>query len=278
VTDAEIAEALDGPLALAAVEAAKLRGQAWALQDEAMALMADADRALFTARQRVRLDQAQAALNEHQRTHKSLHSPRTTARKAEEKAAAELATATGEHEEIRRADEMARRYKAGVAAESEAAIRLDRASAVLARYKASLSDAAARRDAAETAFGQSVARGALLERARDEAAAALAGPGRIPLSAETVTAGGLRLLLRGELDPVELVIAGVIGRQICAVTGATEGIVAEARADLLREQDADKRDKPVHLRALGNGNVAVTPNLLNPSTPMPFHPPAPAAQ
>ena len=62
VTGPELADELDGPLALAAVEAAKLRAEAWAAHDAAVAKMAQADRLVFTARLQVRQDEAQRAL------------------------------------------------------------------------------------------------------------------------------------------------------------------------------------------------------------------------
>jgi hypothetical protein len=57
-----------------------------------------------------------------------------------------------------------------------------------------------------------------------------ANPARVPLSAETLMLGGLRLILSRELDNVELLMAGIVARQACALTGATGDIEAEARA------------------------------------------------
>jgi hypothetical protein len=270
----EIEGQLTGPVALAAVEAAKLRAEGWQILDSAVAKMAEADKALFLARLEVRRDQAQRALDEHLRAQKSLYGPRTAARKAEEKAAGELATATREHGEIARAEELARRMMQGVAAETEAAIRLDRATEVLRRYKAALAEATAARQGTEDAVSQGAARAAQLEKARDEAVAAYATPGRIALGAETITSGIVRLLLAGKLDEVEQVIAGQIGKMICAMTGASDDIVSEARRELLAEQERDASDRPVWLKPLGDGRVRVMPNPLNPATPQPYRAPA----
>jgi hypothetical protein len=270
-TEPEIAAQLDGPVALAAVESAKLRHEAWALYDAAVAKMSDADEAMFTAGLQVGKNQAQAALDEHQRQHKSLYGPRAAARKAEAKVAAELASSAAEHERIARAEEIARRMRYGLAAETDAALRLDKASAVLGEYKARLGEATACREAAERAFDKSVAVTERLEKERDAAVARLTNPGRIPRSGETIGAGLLRMLLRGQLDEVEMVTAGEIGRMICAATGATDAIVAEARGDLLREQEAEKQGQPVRLRPMGDGSVGAFPNPR--SSPQPYDAP-----
>lgn len=278
VTAAEIADDLDGPVALAAVEQAKLRAEAWVLHDQAIERMRQADEAAFLARLHVQKDRAQQALDEHQRLHKKLTAPRTAARKAEEAAAAELAAASAEHSEIARAEELARRMRHGVQAETEAAIRLDRATAVLGRYQDAMREAAARRQAAEIAFDTSAERAAVLERARDQAVAALASPGRVPMSAETVTVGGLRLVYSGAMDEVELAIAGIEARQVCAMTGQTDEIEAEIRRRIAAEEEDEHKRKAVHVVSDRGGNMTALPNPRYPRTPQPFHPPAPGNQ
>jgi hypothetical protein len=276
VTGPELAAGLDGPVALAAVEAAKLRAEGWELHDAAVARMAAADRALFTARLVVRRDQAQRALEEHQRRHKPLHGPRTSARKAEDKAAAELEAADGQHAEFAQSEEVARRMRLGVTAETEAAVRLDKATAVLRRYQADLGAATSRREQAEAAVETSAARGAALEKARDDAVAAVMNPGRIPVSPETITAGLLRLVMKGELDDVEMLIAGQFARMTCAITGVTADIESDVRRQVAAEAEKEKRDRPMYFQPLDTaGNVVAIPNPLSPATPMPYGPPAP---
>jgi hypothetical protein len=273
LTGPELEGALDGPLALAAVEAAKARAEAWQMHDAAVARMAEADRAVFVARLHVRRDQAQKALDEHQRERGKLHGPKRKARDAEDKAAAELAEATRQHGEIGAAEETARRHRHGVQAETDAAVKLDKATAILRRYQEALAQATARREAAEAAAGHAAGRAEVLEIARDAAVKAVTGPGRIPLGGETITLGGLRLILRGQLDDVEMLIAGQTARLVCAATGVTAEIEADVRRKIDAENDQAKRDRPVHLSHLGDGNVSVAPNALHPQTPQPYHPP-----
>ena len=273
VTAPEMAGDLDGPLALAAVEAAKLRAEAWTVHDAAVAKMAEADRALFAARLQIRKNEAQRALDEHTRRHKSFYGPRTAARKAEEQAAAELAEATRQHAEIARAEETARRMRHGVTAETEAAIRLERATVVLRRYQDELAAASARREQAEAALEQSAARAAVLERARDAAVAAVMDPGRIPMSGETVTLGGTRLILSGRMDDVEMLMAGQAARLVCAATGITADIEMDVRRQVAAEQEEAAKGKSLHLRNTRDG-VLATPNPHNSAVPQPFHPPA----
>jgi hypothetical protein len=278
ITGPELADELDGPVALAAVEAVKLRNEAWAMHDAAVAKMAEADRVLFTAGLEVRRGEAQRMLEAHQRQHKALYGPRTAARKAEDKAAAELETAAGQHAEIASAEEVARRMRLGVAIETEAAIKVGKATEILRRYQGDLAGATARREQAEAAVEASAARGAMLERARDEAVAAVANPGRIPLRGETVTMGGLRLVLSGELDDVEMVIAGQTARLVCAATGVTSEIEMEVRRQVAAEAEKEKRDRPMYVQPLGtSGDVRAIANPLSAATPMPWAPRAPGS-
>lgn len=113
----------------------------------------------------------------------------------------------------------------------------------------------------------------MLEKARDEAVTALMNPDRIPMSGETVTLGGLRLIMRQELDEVELVMAGQTARLVCAATGVTADIENEVRRQVAHEQEQEKRARPVHLQQLGDGNVSAVPNVTHPATPQAYHPP-----
>ena len=265
VTAPEAAETLDGPVALASVEAARIRAGAWAALDAAIESHRQADRAMHVAVLQVRRDQAQVALDEHLAAHKTLFGPQKAARRAEREAAERLAAASRDHADYARAEEIARRMRHGLRAETDAAQALAAAGDVLARYKQDLAAAAAAREAAENAVTQSAHRAETLELARDRAVAAVTDPGRTPLGPETIAAGLVRLLLRGELDEVETVIAGQLGRMLCGLTGATEDIVAEARHGLLEEQERDRREQPVVLRQAQPG--APLPVVGNPGAP-----------
>jgi hypothetical protein len=124
-------------------------------------------------------------------------------------------------------------------------------------------DASKARDKAEAAFDTSAARAEELEQARDKAVAACGAPDRIPLSGETVTLGGLRLILSRELDDVELLMAGQTARLICGATGITEEIETDVRKALAAEEEAEKRRRPL----LRDRDGTVWPNPLNPDLP-----------
>lgn len=156
-------------------------------------------------------------------------------------------------------------------AESDAAILLGEATRSLSRYQAEHAAAAARLRSAEDAVARAAARGAQLEITRDAAVAALADPGRIPYGAEALHAGLMRPILGGKLDDAQMLIAGAFGQWICAVTGASDAIVAEARAALLAEQEAAVKGKDLHLWH-GCDGVTATANPHNANTPQPFHP------
>ena len=273
VTSAELAETLDAaPLAVAEIEAGQALAEGWQLLDRAIDRLHDADRCRQVARLRLRRDETQQAFDAHHREHSRLHGPRTSARKALDKAAAELATAQAEHAEIALAEETARRYRHGVRAETEAAVRLREASAVLARYQAAQADAAARLQAAEAAVSQSAAQGSRLEADRDAAVEALRNP-QIGYGMETISAGLMRLLVGGRLDEVEQVLAGQLARWACSVTGVTADIEAQACARLLAEQEAEARSKRHWLRPAGDGTGRLAvPNPGHPATPTPAVP------
>lgn len=144
-----------------------------------------------------------------------------------------------------------------------------RAGEVLQRYQSALAGAVSRREAAESELAAARDRVARLEHLRNEAAAAVEDPGRIPLSPETVTADPVRLLLTGQLDDVETLMAQLPARFLASVTGLTGDIEATARRQLLEEQERDARKAPLWLQPLGNGDIAVTPNPVHPGTPKP---------
>lgn len=277
MTAPELTEDLAGPRALAAVEAAKLRAEAGELRGRMLVKYMDADRVLHMARLEERRALAQAALADGLEGQAKLEAPLKAARKKEERAARELTSAAEDHARIQHAEELARRMRHGLEAETAAALRLAAAGEVLQRYQAALTEAVGRRQAAENALTAARERVGQLERIRDEAVADVENPGRIPRSAETVTADPVRLLLTGQLDEAETLMAQIPARFLAAMTGLTEDIEAQARQRLKDEQERERRDKPLHLQALGNGAVSATANPLHAGNLQPFHPPGPDA-
>jgi len=223
LTGPELREALtSSPLAVAEVEAAQALADGFAMLDNAIDRIHDANRVRTVAQLRLARDDAEEALIAHQAGRAALNAPRTAARKAEAQARAALEKATAEHQEIQRAEEIARRYKAGVRAESEAMVLLQQATTALSRYQAEHAEAAARLRAAEAAIEQFTARTAQLQATRDAAQAALSNPGRIGYGAQAITAGLLRLLMGGQLSEPEQLIAGELARHVCSATGVTQ--------------------------------------------------------
>jgi len=273
VTAPELETELTGPRTVAAVHAAALRKEAGELRSQMLARYMEADRVLHMARLEERRALAQSALAEALTAAARTEAPLKAAHKAEAKAARELAKASAEHDEIARAEETARRMKHGVRAETEAALRLAEAGKVLARYQAALAEVSARREVAESALAAARAQVGQLEAIRDQAAADVDHPGRIPVSPETVTADPVRLLLTGQLDEVETLMAQIPGRFIAAMTGLSDDIEAQARAQLKAEQEREARERPLWLQPLGNGSVGAVPNPSHPATPQQYHPP-----
>jgi len=274
LTGPELREALtSSPLAVAELEAAQALADGFAMLDNAIDRIHDADRVRTVAQLRLARDEAEEALIAHQAGRAALNAPRTAARKAEAQARAALEKATAEHQEIQRAEEIARRYKAGVRAESEAMVLLQQATTALSRYQAEHAEAAARLRAAEAAIKQFTARTAQLQATRDAAQAALSNPGRIGYGAQAITAGLLRLLMGGQLSEPEQLIAGELARHVCSATGVTQQIEAGARARLVGEQEAEARSKRHWLRPAGDGTGRLAvPNPGHPGTPTPAVP------
>jgi hypothetical protein len=274
VTRPELAAALEtAPLAAAEILAQKAIAQGYVMLDAAIGQIHEADRIRLTARLEITRDAAQRAFDGHKRDQAALQAPLRSARKAMDKAAAELQSATGEHAQIALQKETAERYHHGLAAETEAALKLEVATQVLRRYQSAFDQASAHCQAAGNAVAAAAARATALEAARDKARAAVTDPGRIGYGAETITAGLLRLLAGGKLTDAEVLIAGTLGSWVCAITGAMEGIEGQARAHLLAEQEAAARGRDLHLLN-GQDGVTAVPNPHNPDVPQPYHPPA----
>jgi hypothetical protein len=74
--------------------------------------------------------------------------------------------------------------------------------------------------------------------------------GPAPIAAAAVVASPFLLLRNVRLagDYAALEVAGDTGRASCDLTGITDEIAAEARGQLLAEQEAAARGKPMHLR------------------------------
>jgi hypothetical protein len=277
VTAPELEEQLDSPRALAAVSAAKLRAEGEALRDQALAKYREADRVLVMHGLHEIRAEAQAALEAELAREPEVKKPWRAAQRAEEKAARDLAAVRRDYDGIARDEETARRMKHGLRAEAEAAVLLDKAGGTLRSYQDALADATRKREAAEAALAGYRAGVARLEQARDTAVSVCDSPGRIPYSIETIEADLARVPMSGQLDELEMTMARPTVRVLGMVTGASEAIEAEARRQLLAEQEKGARDRPLHLQPLGDGGVSATPNPLHPGTPQPYHPPGPGA-
>ena len=267
VTGPELAEHLDAPRALAAVQAAKLRGEAGALQDQMLAKHLEADRVLHLASLEDRRSRAQAELEVAVAQRREKTAPLKAAQRAEAKAAAELERARGEHGDVAKAEETARRMRAGVAAETEAALRLRLATDVLARYEREYGEAKAVRDAAQRDLDAAADRVTQMEAARDTAARAVAEPGRVPVSLETMSADLLRLLVSGALDPVETTMARVPVEWMAGITGYAAALEADTRRRTREEDEEAARTQPVVLQQGQTGVVTARSNPFAPGTP-----------
>jgi hypothetical protein len=191
VTAPELEADLTGTRTLAVVHAAKLRAEASELRSQALAKHSETDRVLHVARLEERLALARLALDDATAGQPPLEAGLKRARKAEDRAARELAGASEDHARIEKAEETARRIRHGLEAETAATLQLAAAGDVLRRYQTALAEAAASgrkqrprwRPAGNASRSWS---------SRDEAAAAVADPGRIRLSAETVAASSAK--------------------------------------------------------------------------------------
>ena len=267
VTGPELAEHLDGPRALAAVQARKLRAEASALQDAMLSKHLEADRVLHLAALEERRNRAQAEMEVAVAQRRERTAPLKSAQKAEAKALAALTDARAEHADLARAEETARRMRAGVTAESEAALRLRLATDVLARYQREHSEAAAVREAAQRDLDAAAERVSQMEQARDTVARAVAEPGRVPISLETMSADLLRLLVGGALDPVEMTMARVPVEWLAGVTGYAAALEADTRRRTREEDEEAVRSQPVVLRQGDTGIVTAVGNPRAPGVP-----------
>ena len=267
VTGPELAEHLDGPRALAAVQARALRQEASVLQDQMLAKHLEADRVLHLAALEERRSRAQAELEVAVAQRREKTAPLKSAQKAESKALAALEQAGAEHAELARAEETARRMRAGVTAESEAALRLRLATDVLARYQREHQAAVSAREAAQRDLDAAAGRVSQMEEARDTAARAVAEPARIPVSLETMSADLLRLLVSGALDPVETTMARVPVEWMAGVTGYAGALEADTRRRQREEDEEAARTQPVVLQRGQTGVVTARSNPFAPDIP-----------
>jgi hypothetical protein len=273
ITRPEAEQLLDSATALASVEAKVLETEAEALYQAAMAKWQEASRVVHVALLQDRRDAVRKAADEHKRAYRRLLSPLARAEAAEEAAAVALAEVAARYDEATAAEELARKMKHGYDAEKQATQDLRDAAGIRDRYQGYLSDAVSKRKAAEAPVTASKARGDQLSKALADAEAELRNPGPAAIGRAAVIASPLRLLLEDKLDDDDtgMEIAREAGRAICDVTGVTKEIVAEARGQLLEEQEAAARGKPLHLRHSRDGVVA-SPNPHNTGTPQQFHP------
>jgi hypothetical protein len=267
VTGPELAEHLDGPRALAAVQARKLRAEASELQDAMLARHLEADRVLHLAALEERRGRAQGDLEVAVAQRREKTGPLKAAQKAESKALAALEQARGEHAEVAKAEETACRMRAGVTAETEAALRLRLATDVLARYEREHRAAVAARETAQGELDAAAERVSRMEAARDTAARAVAEPGRVPVSLETMSADLLRLLVSGALDAIEMVEAQVPVQWLAGVTGYAAALESDTRRRTREEAEEAARTQPVVLRQGQTGMVTAVGNPFAPGTP-----------
>lgn len=267
VTGPELAEHLDGPRAVAAVQAKKLRVEASALQDAMLSKHLEADRVLHLAALEQRRNRAQGDLEVAVAQRREKSAPLRAAQKAESKALTALEQARAEHAGLARAEETARRMRAGVTAEAEAALRLRLATDVLARYQREHQAAASAREAAQRDLDAAAERVSQMEQARDTAARAVAEPGRVPVSLETLSADLLRLLVSGALDPVETTMARVPVEWMAGVTGYAGALEADTRRRTREEDEEAARSQPVVLRQGETGIVTAVGNPRAPGVP-----------
>jgi len=273
-TRAEMAEQLAGPVAPAKIEAARLMEEGHDLRAAASAKYAQADTAVHVAELTQARDAAVAALETALDREETLEPAVDRARIAERAARGELETAQAAHRKAARAEERARRTRRGPEAEAEALLRLRAADTVLARYSAKHDQAAAALHHAEQALAAAHTASMQANDAAVKAENALATPGRAPVSPHRLANDLMRLALGGELDEVEKALAKTFLSALTAHIGLDADIERRARQRLLAEQEDEKRARPVLAQRTADGQVAIVPNLLNPGTPMPFHPPA----
>jgi hypothetical protein len=124
VTAPELEADLTGTRTLAVVHAAKLRAEASELRSQALAKHSETDRVLHVARLEERLALARLALDDATAGQPPLEAGLKRARKAEDRAARELAGASEDHARIEKAEETARRIRHGLEAETAATLQL----------------------------------------------------------------------------------------------------------------------------------------------------------
>lgn len=273
VTGPQLARDLSSPLVVAEVEAAQAEADGYVMLDAAIAKLHEADSARMMARLQLDRDIAQGnaatakAAREALVNDPGLARARRVAREAKQRLEREQA----ERDEIALAEEVARRYEHGVRAEAEARKLLNEADAALGRYQRASDDAAAAAALLGARIDAARAQEARLKAELAAAQARLEAPGRIPYGARTISAGLMRLLMGGQLSDAEALLAGRLARQVCTATGALDAVMAQARAELLAEQEEAAKGRALHLRSTPDGMLA-TPNPHNTSVPQPFHP------
>ena len=245
VTGPQAEEMLDSATAIAAVQEKVLEAEAEALYQAAIEKWEQAAQVVHLARLQDQRDAAQKAFDEHERAHKQKVAAFDAAEAAEDAAAAELAPQAAAVAELAAAVEMARVMKHGAVAVAQAKTLHDNAVPELEPYQKDLTDAAAVRQAAEDAVTRSGARGDQLKQALEDAKADLASPGIAPVGHKAILAGPLRLLQDGKVGDAGMEIAADVGRDICDRTGVTDEIAAEARGQLLAEQQSAARNQPL---------------------------------
>ena len=257
MTRAEAAERLAQPGAIAVLEAARERGEARRLADEAAAHYAAADMIEHADRLERTRDEAAAlippARGEAMRLARELRKAQAReleAQAREEDARRNFAT-------LDNAEEAARRCGAGAAARTRALVDRNAAAAILEGDQAALRTATAVREEAERAAAATRAKVAALDAALKKAQQAADNPGWPGRSVITLAADLPRHVMAGDLTESEQAVVRALGEALAGYTGAATGIARRAAEIAVREhEDRDKRSARF-LRPAGNGATAV---------------------
>jgi len=253
----------------ARAEAARLREEASGHLAQMRAKFLAADQAVYVAELELAADAAERELTTARAAEQQAAEALRAARNAEEEAAAELADAAQLRLTAQRDEEAARRLRKGPRAEVDAKLRLDAAQEVLGRYQAAHGSLAAVREHAQRQLAAAGAAATSSESALKAARLAVANPGYIPRSAETIANDLTGAVIGGKLNAVDTAIAGVLVRGLFGITGGEDSIRADERRRIAKQEEVKRRHAP-QLTANGEGMIsaawAIPPE---PSAPVP---------
>jgi hypothetical protein len=196
---------------------------------------------------------------------------------AAERAAQDRARAATEHSrKCAAAEKRAQREQGSPHRQTEALARARAAADVTQRHVAALEGATAARVAAEQALAAHHTKVAELEDAAEQARRRCEHPpAKVGMSVHTAfTAHPLLVLTQPDLTAEERAGAILQVKLAATLCGLEDSLRAEGRAALKKEQEEAIRNRPMHIKDLGNGQRVAVPNPLAPGTPQQFHPPA----